>query len=307
MRTSYLLVVVTVFVIFLVQFCLYVRPTFLYGKKKSTTPKYVRSVTYKCADLGGDPPKELVPGIKFILYIISHDDASHETALKWSTCKPWAKVVRIPTTVYFESIVYKEILPGLESEWSEMDFVGISTYRSLKFSPMDKIKTLLTVGHHVPYDVVPLFSTGEYLIDQAVAGHTIEYIHIWDMLLQHMGYKEKDIRNNDKIEVFLRNSMLIRPNWLKKLSNFMINSINEVNNNKTLHTKFATDAHYYESKYRKKVSERVFHTKYYQWHPFIFERLPVFYLNYHNASIYNTLYDTEWFDFKDSTALFDGL
>ena len=35
----------------------------------------------------------------------------------------WVKSVRIPNTVFFESIIYREIFPKLRSEWETLDFV----------------------------------------------------------------------------------------------------------------------------------------------------------------------------------------
>jgi hypothetical protein len=257
--------------------------------------------------MGGTPPAQLVPELKFKLYIISHDDASYATAKQWSTCKPWAEILRIPSTTFFESIIYKDILPSRVDEWKDLDYVGIATYRSLKFSPLEMIKLQLENAHHNGYDVVPLYTTGEYLVDQAVRGHTTEFLTIWDMLLHQQGFSEQEIRRNDRVEVFLRNSMLIRPAWLLRLDTLMSAAIDTVTNNATINRAFTADAHYRESKFRKRVAQKIFHTDYYQWHPFIFERLPVFFLHHYNASVYGTLREVEWFDFANSNALFKGL
>lgn len=154
---------------------------------------------------------------------------------------------------------------------------------------------------------MPLYTAGEYMMQQAVTGHTTQFMQIWDHLLLTIGFTNQQIRASDRAEVFLRNSMIIRPTWLKRISKFMISAMDVVDHNATIRAEFATDAHYQEAIYRKAVAQRVFHTDYYQWHPFVFERLPVFYLHHYNASVYGTLRETEWFDFDNSGDVFKGL
>ena len=43
----------------------------------------------------------------------------------------WVRAVRISSTVFFESIVYREVFPRLLSEWTQMDFVITGTYKTV--------------------------------------------------------------------------------------------------------------------------------------------------------------------------------
>lgn len=275
-------------------------------KKKNKRQKYKKHVQFKCSQ-AGTQHDSFIPGIKFVLYILSHDELSFNVAVAWSKCKPWTKVIKLTSTVYFESYAYKEVYPQLISEWESMDFVGIVTYRSLKFIPLEKLKAYLELANTKPYDVVPLYGTGEYLMDQAIHGHTKMFQSVWDNLLLALNYDLSDIRKQDETEVFLRNSFIIRPKWLSELMIFMNYAINTVDTNSTLGDILATNAHYQESVLRKSVAQRIFHTDYYQWHPFIFERLPPFFLSHRNASVYTSLYQTSWFDFENSEDIFIGL
>ncbi len=302
----YVSIVSCIIFVLLVELCRLGEPR-LSKKRPKLATNTTKSVSYRCGSMNLAPPVDFVQGIKFRLYVISHDEKSYKVATEWVRCKPWATVVQIPTTVFFESIVYKEVLPPLLKDWEELDFVGVATYRSLKFAPLEKMKASLELANYKPYDVMPLYTTGEYMMEQAVSGHTTRFIQVWDNLLRTMGYSDVDIRKGDKAEVFLRNSILIRPAWLKKLSKFMISAMDVVQTNSAIRDDFVTDAHYQEAIYRKAVAQRVFHTDYYQWHPFIFERLPVFFLNHHNASVFGTLRETEWFDFANSEQVFKGL
>lgn len=306
-KKAYRYVATVIVIVLLLQLYTFGCRYFASQKSKKVTAPYIRSVVHKCDELGATPPENLVHGVRFLLYVISHDDKSFEIASRYCRCKPWTRILQIPSTPFFESIIYDELLQQRRAEWEGMDFVGVSTYRSLKFAPLDKLKALLELAQHKPYDVAPLFTTGEYLQAQAVRGHTAEFTQVWDMLLKVQGFTEQEIRAQDSVEVFLRNSMIIRPRWLKRLTQHMSEAIQLVVTNASIQAAFATDAHYQEAKYRKKVAETVFHTPYYQWHPFIFERLPVFYLHHYNASIYGTLRETEWFDTRDSGSLFKGL
>ena len=77
---------------------------------------------------------------------------------------PFAKIIHIPTTVFFESIVYQRMLYSLRDEWKHADLIGLATYKSLKFSPLEKLKASIELAYYKPYDVVPLYSTGEKLV-----------------------------------------------------------------------------------------------------------------------------------------------
>jgi hypothetical protein len=60
------------------------------------------------------------------------------------------------------------------------------------------------------------------------------------------------------------------------------------NTNANVSTLMQRDAKYKAGVAR--VAKRIFRTNYYMWHPFVFERLPVFFFHAHNASVYRTIY-----------------
>ncbi len=220
----------------------------------------------------------------------------------------WTRIVEVSSTVFFESIAYTTIFPALEYEWQHLDFVGISTYKSLKFLPIEKLKAYLELANCKPYDVVPLYSSGEYLLRQAVAGHTSEFQNVWDGTLQALGYSLQNVRDGDFYEAFFRNTFLITPKWFKALGSFMNDSMHKVaHDSGSFANSLRKDAHYKEGK--KDVALRIFHSDHYQWHPFIFERLPVFYLVHHGASVFGSLREVSLFENSDSPSevLYKGL
>jgi hypothetical protein len=233
--------------------------------------------------------KILVPGVNFIVYVLSHDDASEATAKIWCECRSWARPLRIPeSTVYFESTVYRSVLPKIIHEWRHYDYIGLVTYRSIKMLPIEKLQSHIFLAKHGDYDVVPLMNHGFPLMKQAIEGHNEGFKECWDALLTAMGYTQSQIRAADGVEVFLRNSFIIKPKWMRRLIEFMRMAMEITNTNANVSTLMQRDAKYKAGVAR--VAKRIFRTNYYMWHPFVFERLPVFFFHAHNASVYRTIY-----------------
>lgn len=250
---------------------------------------------------------------------------------------PWVNVVRVSPTVYFESQVYREVFPALHHEYQKFDVIGVATYKSVKFVSIEKLTAYVELAHRAQYDVVPLYTSGEYLLQQAVRGHDAQFKRVWDATLHTLGYDEQSIRALDKVEVFLRNSYLITPAWFDKLVQFMNQSIaiadaasaekpsatttntaasstNSVvdkdgssSTSSTLGQLLRGDAHYREGK--PEVSRTVFGDDHYQWHPFVFERLPVFFLHHSGARVFTALRQAQLFENGDEPVdlLYKGL
>ena len=180
----------------------------------------------------------LLPGRRFLLIVLSHDEKSERKAKRWCMCRPWTRMLRVTSSVFFESMVYKDITSILdaESRVQPLDYVALASYRSVQMLPVEKLQTLLHLleaskvcitvtflqsnslhsSNHNRYryqghlDVVPLMNYGFPLMSQAIAAHTTAFQVAWDTLLLSMGYSQTDIRAVDGIEVFLRNSFITR-------------------------------------------------------------------------------------------------
>lgn len=142
-------------------------------------------------------------------------------------------------------------------------------------------------------------------MDQAVAGHTKEFQIQWYETLTAMGFTIQEISSLEKVEVFLRNSFIATPRALEGLIAFMNRSIAIASENQMLKTRLSTNAHYREAK--KVVARAVFDADVYFWHPFIFERLPVFYFHYYNFSVFQTLREYALFSNAQVDGLFEGI
>ena len=192
----------------------------LYVQRRSTSQSkrkkmnYNRAIDYYCATaknrLLSHNDNYISPHIKFRLYIIVHNSFSQEIAEKWSNCMPFVTIIRIPTTFFFESIVYQRSLYTLRDEWKHLDLVGLATYKSLKFSPLEKLKAYIELAYYKPYDVVPLYSAGEQLVSLCCMYRT-PCIHIFIFLCffplqfldgsscswSHEGVPDTMVRNSD--------------------------------------------------------------------------------------------------------------
>ena len=260
----------------------------LFKKRKHDVP-HIKNVPFRCSKNDRDhehAPQHLVPNIKFRFYVIAHNDFSVAVARKWSECMPFVEILRIDTSPFFETFAYSTVLKDkeMQKEWSAYDFVGLATYKSLKFLPIEKLKAYLQLAHYGPFDFIPLYSTGENLLPQAIAGHTKDFKVVWDATLAAQGFREEQIRSADQIEVFLRNTFITTPYWMGELVSFMDASVYTAQHNDTLRRLLRSHSHYREAKID--VAHAVFQQDYYYWHPFIFERLPAFFVHIRNVSIF---------------------
>ena len=172
------------------------------------------------------PDEVLFPHIKFILYVVYHDDGSEAIARKWCECRPWAVPVKIPTTPFFESIIYRDLFPFLVHEWENLDFMAMATYRSIHImGGVEGLRQHLLFAYSGKFDVVPLIYTRELLIPQAIGGHSKNIVQVWDNVLTSMGYPIELIRQADLTESYFRNSFIIKPKHMKELITFMNRAI----------------------------------------------------------------------------------
>ena len=85
--------------------------------------------------------------------------------------------------------------------------------------------------------------------------------------MHSLNFSEEDIHRFYEIEVFLRNTYIINPIWLKKLVKFIDHAIREVTVNENLSKIMNDDAHYREQKLE--VAQTIFHTDHYCWYVFL--------------------------------------
>jgi len=174
-------------------------------------------------------------------------------------------------------------------DWIDYDYIVVTTYKTIELAAHN-MKRLLTHIHEKDYDCIPFLRSYANFVDQARHRHGLIIIKAWDLLLLKMGYSMKEIRDFDDKKPFFRNIFIIKPMFLLQLSKLMHKAMNTINNDKELSEYFASDSSYEGT---NTVALKTFGTDYYQLHPFVFERLPAFFLFMMKANVcigseYNT-------------------
>lgn len=122
-------------------------------------------------------------------------------------------------------------------------------------------------------------------IHKAIKSHGKKFTIVWTALLNKLSYSALQITKLSRKRIFARNSFLIRPHALIKLMKFMNEAMMLSILNDEVRLQLKRDAHY--KSMNRSVASQIFHTdQYYEFYPFIFERLPVFYSYAEHFSIY---------------------
>ena len=102
-------------------------------------------------------------------------------------------------------------------------------------------------------------------------------------IILFIGYDISKVREFDKAKPFFRNIFIIKPQILLAISTFIIKAMKLVMSDYSLSALFKVK---HISKNKPKILNAIFKpTKYQNLHPFIFERLPAFYLYHMKAKV----------------------
>eukprot|EP01034_Spumella_vulgaris_P032210 gene32210-39774_t len=228
--------------------------------------------------------------VSAFLFIVAHHDSTSFLSLDrlfsgGVESVPSIFSVRIDSTVFFEYVLYRDFFtPDVMNELqsSAVRFVGISSYKTLSLYDSccsASVSKYLTVAARFDMDVVPLIRSKRSLMKRSVLSHGPPFRAAWDALLLEMGYSMETIRGLDDISPFYCNSMLISPQWLHRLALRMRQAIDITTQNASVRALFAVSAG------NSAVAVRIFGTPHYQLFPFVFERLPAFFLAAEGARV----------------------
>jgi len=236
------------------------------------------------------------PGTRTVMYLVAHDDKSLGIAKEISTCHlsaspPWLHIKLISSTPFFESILYTEVLQAEASAWRSLDYVITGTYKTVSgrvprwehVQTFDEITRLLRVAKQGNWDVVPFLRSGSGMMSNCLYWHKKGYKLAWDALLGAMNYSYPTIRKHYEMKPFFRNVYIIKTSVLSGLVAFMRTAMQIARDNTQVKELLSRDSNYKEGS--AEVAKRIFGTPYYQLHPFLFERLPAFYLEVSGATV----------------------
>lgn len=249
------------------------------------------------------------------MFVIYHNQESEEIAKAYSKCTNWVSPLKLGRTKYFESIMYNNTLLSSVNTTNiniidndkahdtyktySFDYLGVkstlvtnseyiitSTYKTIRsgFSIKDSdiqlnsstILNMLTIGMEHNYDVVPFLRSRVSLQKSILYFHRLPGKIAYDSLLIKMGFPRKFIRSIDEKAPFFRNVFIIKPLLLLKVTRLMQEAIRLVNTDPDLGKVFEANSLYKGGSVETAMNN--FGTKYYQLHPFIFERLPSFFV-----------------------------
>lgn len=221
------------------------------------------------------------------MFIIGHSNDAINIAKGYAHCKEhYMKILPIPSTVFFESIVYENLLlDQLRTVAPPVSYFIIGTYKTVGKSlaynsytqSLTNVRVLLRHAALRPdYDIIPFLRSGSAFLPFALYFHGPPFQASWDKLLLAMGYDLPVIRGFDQSkQIFFRNIFIIKTSRLEALCAFMSKAMDVAKNNAEVAQLLSKDSKYKEGDV--KVAMKIFGTDYYQLHPFLFERLPAFF------------------------------
>jgi hypothetical protein len=237
----------------------------------------------------------VMPGLKYLVYIVYHDEASRVIAEAFGANHSWAVPVFVRSTPFFESIAYQDLLLPNSSKWEGLDYVGMISYKATNIQQLsptlppfkgDYIPEILARAQVEGHDAVPFLRSPYKIMHQATFSHTMHFQVVWYELLKNLGYNEAQIDRCNNERAFFRNAFVARPEITKSASHFFDKAINIVQRNETLKAMFAHDSKY-GAYNNSDIQQRVFGTDIWQFHPFVFERLLIFYFCAHGVNSCN--------------------
>lgn len=260
-------------------------------------------------DCRQDPELEALvheKGTRTRIYMLYHNNRTRLLARRYAFCKDWIQPYRLRRSPYMESQIYKSLFqPRMQALQRQYDFILTCTYRHA-LDDVDEasqhwvhpltdayLKDLITSAIQHGHDVVPLETTPQLPVLVSLnAAHGPYSVRAWNILLIKMNFNMEQLESCMYIFGFWRSSYLIRTSVLGPLTALMIRARQLVDADADVNKAFRKDAMYKSGD--PLVAQHIFGTSYYQMHPFVFERLPAFFLTALNASVLNLTIDGKY-------------
>ena len=211
------------------------------------------------------------------IYILSYNDETFNFALQKYQSLPWAKVIKIDSSVLFESIVFDSWLIDNFHDWNNYDYIGFLSWKfeqKIPFASLEYAFNILNYDNSI--EVFPLFYGNPiYFFDAK------NLYPILDILFDNLGF-EKNFISNNRFKPFYCNYWIAKKNILIEYIYFFKRCVNIINSNKDIQNLIWDNIHY--ANIANIDLMKIFNKPYYCYHPFIYERIPIFF--FHNKKIY---------------------
>ena len=208
------------------------------------------------------------------IYILSFNDETFNFANERYSNYDWAKVIKIETTVLFESIMYDSWLIDNFDDWKDFDYIGFLSWKvehKIKLPDFDNIIRILDKNNS--YEVIPLFFGYKFFINE----HDYLYV-ILNTLFTCLNYPNNYVLTD--FIPFYCNYWIARKDILIKYIQFFKRCKEVIDNNHIIQHFMWLDSKYTGGALSQKILIKIFNKPYYCYHPFIYERIPI--LFFHN-------------------------
>jgi hypothetical protein len=215
--------------------------------------------------------------MKLIIFILSYNDETYNFAYEKYNKYWWAKVIKIDSSIYFESIMFDKWLIENYSFWMDYDYIGFLSWKfqsKIPYPNIDLISTILNYDNS--YELIPLFVGNKNFLFYEK--------HMYDILQRLfiiLEYPDNYIINTNFIQ-FYCNYWIARKDILINYI-FFFKKCNEIVKEDKFIQQYMWDNTNYNGYLNEEQLIKIFNKPYYCYHPFLYERLPIFF--FHNKKM----------------------
>jgi hypothetical protein len=212
--------------------------------------------------------------MKTRIYILAYNDETFEYASNFYKEYEWAKVIRIKTTILFESIMFDEWLLDNYNDWKDFDNIGFLSWKADKKIPINSVNNVIKLlnNNKYDYDIKPLYVL--HFDENSWKGNTITY-RILNKLFNKLNYPDLYVYNN--MFKFYCNYWIAKKDALFEYINFFKKCKQIIDTDEEIQSIIWNDAYYYNITQEELL--KIFNKPYYCYHPFIYERIPFLYFH----------------------------
>lgn len=216
------------------------------------------------------------------LYVVCHDNYSKGYSSLHYGAIPYAKIIRIPTTQYFESHLFLSELNPRKFEWEHTDYVGMITWRAKQKIPIPNFDDTIKTAKQNNADVIALYKptcdNQSKLLEWAQRCHP-HFHYLWTNMCQQLGYTDTQY-DDPNIPVFYCNYWMTTPVLMNKY-------IEHIQKAKDILETFDTPDGEFQRRLNSDTGYRfkrpgIDHISY---HCFLLERLPCLFFNVNGSKI----------------------
>jgi len=211
--------------------------------------------------------------MKTRIYILAYNDKTFEYASNFYQKYEWAKVIRIKTTVLFESIIFDEWLLDNYDDWKDFDNIGFISWKAnqkICINALDNVIKQLNENDY-DYDIKPLYPLKQSEIYTFSLGYKI-----FDIVFTKLNYPSNYVYRDDFIKFFC-NYWITKKNTLIEYIGFFKKCKKIIDTDEEIQSIIWDDACY--PGLSKEELLKIFNKPHYCYHPFIYERIPFFYFH----------------------------